>query len=97
MAETTSTTIPAAGDWIRTDHHCWWNDPTAEHPATLHNAPVKVDRVVEFKDGRRRIEITRCDGTRMHLVVDAQGNEQLMPWDAARVGYEIVPAPEAVK
>jgi hypothetical protein len=94
------TAIPVAGDWIRTDHHCWWpgsrTAPTYEHPATLHNAPIKVDRVVKLKDGRSRIEATRCDGSPIHLIVDVAGNEVLTPWDEALVGYEIVPAPESV-
>lgn len=92
--------IPVAGDWIRTDHHCWWNDLSADHPAILHNAPIKVDRVVDIggsvHGAAYRVEATRCDGTTMHLLLDAAGEERLIPWDAARVGFEIVPAPEGV-
>lgn len=91
----TTNTIPKPGDWIRTDHHCWWDTPTAERPAIVHNVPVKVDRVVEMGGitGRWRVELTRCDGTTMHLVLDEHGNETLIPWDGARTGYEIVAAP----
>jgi hypothetical protein len=95
MTETSTTTIPAAGQWIRTDHHCWWNDATAEHPATLHNAPIRVARVVKLNTGFR-IEAIRCDGSAMHLVTDQDGQETLQPWDAAKRGYQIVPAPEQV-
>lgn len=97
-----STPIPTAGQWIRTDHHCWWPgttpEPTAEHPATLHNEPIQVMHV-ETQGGVTgdwRIEARRCDGTMLTLVVDDAGNELLHPWDAAETGYEIVPAPEAV-
>lgn len=98
MTETSTTTIPTPGDWIRTDHHCWWDNATAEHPAVLHNVPIKVDRVVDMGGitGRWRVEATRCDGTSMHLVLDDRGHEILLPWDAARTGYEIVAAPQAV-
>jgi hypothetical protein len=93
----TSTTIPKPGDWIRTDHHCWWNHPQTNRPAIVHNEPIKVDRVVDMGGvtGRWRVEATRCDGTLMHLVLDDRGDEVLIPWDSARTGYEIVPAPEA--
>lgn len=97
MAETadTSITIPKPGDWIRTDHYCWWNAPTTEHPATIHNAPIKVARVVKLTShfAAWRVEATRCDGTRMHLLLDENGQEAQSSWDAARTGYAIVDAP----
>lgn len=91
-----SKVIPEAGDWIQTDHHCWWNDPSAEYPATLHNKPIQVERVVKLKAGFR-IEAVRCDGTSLHLVTDQDGKETLSPRTlAAQPGYVIVPAPESV-
>jgi hypothetical protein len=56
------------GDWITVEHHEDGGLCTEAH---------RVDRVVKLNSGNEwRVEVTRNDGTPMHVIVDRYGHER---------------------
>lgn len=58
-----------SGDRADVLHHC----ARFPWPAEPHVATFTVDRVVELGAGATRLEMTRCDGRALHVVVDGYG------------------------
>lgn len=93
---TTITTIPAVGQWISTLHVCRIDNTRAAREDNIreHRAPVRIQAVVKLggANGDWRVETTRCDGSAMHLILNADGTEI---GEETGTGYEVVDAPES--
>lgn len=70
--------LPQVGDRITILHTCRRDPSKAAHDGNLvdHARPVTVERVVNLNSGGLRVEATRCDGSRVHVIYDAAGVEQ---------------------
>jgi len=61
---------PKVGDVVQILHLCRFQGRLVSHVN-----PFTIDNVVKLNDGGYRSEASRCDGSRIHLIYDAQGVE----------------------